>query len=336
MLVPAGFEAYVRIFHPMYRSDPSARPINDEEIPLGSDATDNSAEPAEDPDLPAWHDVTWAAVAADFGTTMHPLAQSRRLMGFDDPYVGDDPVGPSGRTYLGPTVGSLDQIDKVARVLARYTTTPAAGVAAIWEGWGGLVSSAGRWSITFRATDNRLAGIGLKLEAAFRRFWMHFQASPKPGTGLLSREVAVGPRLELLEPGCCESAAERGPSHRIRASRPARPEPPAGCGSECEPAADPTGTDPRPPFRAYILFRAGASEFATDDWQQTAPWVDPPLVQTPSILWPDDHAWVLATEIDDDSTIVAGSHELADALLTSPDIEALEVLWNDDLAWSGD
>lgn len=37
--------------------------------------------------------------------------------------------------------------------------------------------------------------------------------------------------------------------------------------------------------------------------------------QPPSIRWPDDHAWVLATEIDFGSTLVAGTAALFRELL---------------------
>jgi hypothetical protein len=37
---------------------------------------------------------------------------------------------------------------------------------------------------------------------------------------------------------------------------------------------------------------------------------------TPSLGWPDDHAWCVATEIDFDSTLVGCSKECASALLT--------------------
>ena len=53
-LLPAGFQAYVRVFHPFYRS---LADVSDE-------------------------DVRWADVAADFGTTMRPLAQ------FDTTLIG--------------------------------------------------------------------------------------------------------------------------------------------------------------------------------------------------------------------------------------------------------
>lgn len=48
-------------------------------------------------------------------------------------------------------------------------------------------------------------------------------------------------------------------------------------------------------------------------------------VQSPSLWWPQDRAWFVASEIDLDSTIVAGTHSLIVDLLADPMIEALEV-----------
>ena len=54
------------------------------------------------------------------------------------------------------------------------------------------------------------------------------------------------------------------------------------------------------------------------------------------LLWPEDHAWVLASQIDFDSTVVAGSRPLVDGILTDGRFEAFEVGPDDDLSWDGD
>jgi len=41
--------------------------------------------------------------------------------------------------------------------------------------------------------------------------------------------------------------------------------------------------------------------------------------------WPEDHTWVMASEFDWDSTIVAGSRSLVDAVLADERFEAFEV-----------
>jgi hypothetical protein len=58
--------------------------------------------------------------------------------------------------------------------------------------------------------------------------------------------------------------------------------------------------------------------------------------QSPSILWPDDHAWVLATEIDFDSTLVAGTRALVRELVETPGLEVLPISTDADLTWDGD
>ena len=61
-----------------------------------------------------------------------------------------------------------------------------------------------------------------------------------------------------------------------------------------------------------------------------------PGSRTPSLLWPDDHAWCVATEVDLDSTLVAGSRQLIDAVLADETLEALEVVEADSLMVDGD
>ena len=76
------------------------------------------------------------------------------------------------------------------------------------------------------------------------------------------------------------------------------------------------------PFRTYLLY-GGPLEAALriGDWV-TADWF---IAQSPSIFWPDDHAWCVATEIDFDSTLVGGSAELIDAVVASPDLAAAQI-----------
>ena len=79
------------------------------------------------------------------------------------------------------------------------------------------------------------------------------------------------------------------------------------------------------PDRAHYLFAAGVREFTDPSWTAGAPWVDDRWPNSPSILWPDDHTWVLVSEVDFDSTVVAGSRALIDALVADPTIEAHEI-----------
>jgi hypothetical protein len=58
--------------------------------------------------------------------------------------------------------------------------------------------------------------------------------------------------------------------------------------------------------------------------------------QSPNLFWPRDHAWCVGTEVDLDSTLVAGSAALVDAVLACPALEAWPVGPEDSLARDGD
>jgi hypothetical protein len=86
------------------------------------------------------------------------------------------------------------------------------------------------------------------------------------------------------------------------------------------------------PGRDYILFD-GPLVAATDLGWRTGELVkdvdaDTPIdpdefsPQAPSLFWPEDHAWCVATEIDLDSTYVGGSEAMVDTLLADPRFEA--------------
>jgi hypothetical protein len=61
-----------------------------------------------------------------------------------------------------------------------------------------------------------------------------------------------------------------------------------------------------------------------------------PVYQTVNICWPDDRAWVVATDIDLESTYVAGSLDCIEALLDVPDLEAMACDAGDPIAFSSD
>jgi hypothetical protein len=87
------------------------------------------------------------------------------------------------------------------------------------------------------------------------------------------------------------------------------------------------------PGRDYLLFRGPLAAVPRMGHQVTDDWFDP---QSPSLLWPADRSWCLATEIDFDSTLVGGSRELIDALLDDPRLEVWPVEPGDDLTATGD
>ncbi|MFC9997389.1 hypothetical protein [Nocardia sp. NPDC127526] len=92
------------------------------------------------------------------------------------------------------------------------------------------------------------------------------------------------------------------------------------------------------PGRDFLLFDTGLSDLADPTWVHAADlgWTTDSPGATPQLLWPADHTWVVASEIDFDSTIVAGSRTLIDAVLADDRFEAFEIAEDSDLSWDGD
>ncbi len=82
-------------------------------------------------------------------------------------------------------------------------------------------------------------------------------------------------------------------------------------------------------IREYLLVADDGSRLRRPEWTRAG---HPALstgqdseYQSPNLAWPRDRAWALATEIDVDSTLVAGSVDLVRAICTHPDLEAVAV-----------
>ncbi|HEX5527795.1 MAG TPA: hypothetical protein VFX44_11455 [Solirubrobacterales bacterium] len=56
----------------------------------------------------------------------------------------------------------------------------------------------------------------------------------------------------------------------------------------------------------------------------------------PNLIWPADHSWLVASEVDFDSTLVGGSAELIEAIAASPELEAWAVEPTTSLACDAD
>lgn len=56
---------------------------------------------------------------------------------------------------------------------------------------------------------------------------------------------------------------------------------------------------------------------------------DPDLADGLQLIWPADHAWLVASEIDFDSTVVGGSRALIQRIVDDPGLEAFEVQEHD-------
>lgn len=94
------------------------------------------------------------------------------------------------------------------------------------------------------------------------------------------------------------------------------------------------------PGRAYHLLRGPLTALAAvatleqfHDPSSSHSWT---THQSPSLWWPADRAWCVATEIDFDSTLVGGSAAAIDAILAAPGLEALRIGIEQDLTWDAD
>ncbi|ROP74016.1 hypothetical protein [Curtobacterium sp. PhB115] len=81
------------------------------------------------------------------------------------------------------------------------------------------------------------------------------------------------------------------------------------------------------PDREAFLLSMTLPQLADPSWMDDARIIGTYLDvgHTPQMLWPEDRAWVLASEIDWDSTVVAGPRSLIDAVLADDRFEAYEV-----------
>ncbi|MBS1675264.1 MAG: hypothetical protein JSS74_15015 [Actinobacteria bacterium] len=296
-IVPRGFEAYARVFHPAsVRSlaGGGVVPTSDELRALPDDDFDRTIASFRD------ETATWADTAAAFGTVLHPLAQWNRIVRAPEGEDWRRRVAPDGREFSAPIEGDLPPgiLAHVAGHLVTHTSTPDEGVAGVWEGWGGLLGGYGSTSSVFLSGDDddpaASAHAAMLANSGWNPFDNPFQ-KPVWHDGILPRDISEGARLEL-------------------------------------------------PQRAHVLFAAPPRAFSDPHWERHAPWRDraleerglPARAQHPSLLWPADHAWILVSEIDFDSTIVAGSAALIAALCADERIEALPLAEGANLQWDAD
>lgn len=113
--------------------------------------------------------------------------------------------------------------------------------------------------------------------------------------------------------------------------------------AEVTPAPEVRAAAARGPFLRcseveMIAFATSVDEIADPGWAERAGLGVEPGAHglSPQLLWPEDHVWVVASEIDRDSTIVAGPRSLVAAVLADDRLEAYEVDEDSDLSWEGD
>ena len=117
-VVPSGFEAYARVFHPA------------EKITYTS------------PDWAEWQiePIRWGEVAALTGRTAHRTMQWANLNSKSS-FIDDESVLEVGDVWVrGPEIGSLplELAQTLRLIFEQHTSTPDTCFFAVWEGFGGL------------------------------------------------------------------------------------------------------------------------------------------------------------------------------------------------------
>ncbi|NYF18060.1 hypothetical protein HDC37_002916 [Microbacterium sp. AK009] len=298
--VPRGYEAYARIFHPADRDRPVGRPWPP--LPYDRHHREWAAFQADAPQIDVER-VSWAAVAEAFGTTMHARAQWQGIVGPREVEDEDGPRDAAGWRYSDPPTGELpsDLVSAVTQTLLAHTTTPGDGFVALWEGWGGLVGGLG-----YGPSRVLFAAAGDASDPSADRH-ANFLA-----TSLRDRFNDVF-RRPSWQPGVLDDEVSRGPRLRL-------------------------------PNRDHVLFHADLTIITDPEWPWRVPWRDRTLeapggaasAVSPSLVWPMDRAWVLATDVDSDSTVIAGSAAAIRAVCSDRRLEAQALEEGANLSWGGD
>jgi hypothetical protein len=77
------------------------------------------------------------------------------------------------------------------------------------------------------------------------------------------------------------------------------------------------------PNRAYFLFRGSASDFG--DWGAADEWAGQPRqhMPAPAFVWPADHAWCLANDVDPHWAGIGADFPAIDQLLADPGLDVV-------------
>lgn len=298
---PRGYPSYARIFHPGERDRPVGRPWPP--LPSRRHRREWEAFQAAAPQIDTER-VSWHTAADAFGTTMHAGAQWHRLTGPREAESEDGPRDAQGWRYSEPAAGQLpgDLLATAVSVLRGHTTSPDDGYVALWEGWGGLIGHLGYGPSRVFLT---LADGGFS-DPSTDRHRNFLQSSARDRFNDVFRRPS-------WQPGILSDEISRGERLRL-------------------------------PNRDHVLFTGDLAVVADPEWPWHVPWRDTEseahgfgvTALSPSLIWPADRAWVLATDVDLDSTIVAGSPDAVRAICTDPRLEALGLREGAELSWDSD
>lgn len=107
-IIPRGYEAYVRIFHPGYMESGK-------------------------------REVTWRELAGYFNRKPHSQMQWHKIVEHDSPYLKDAGITEPAKGHF-----PRNKAEALTEVLRKYTETPDDCLFAVWNGWGGLEAEK-RW-----------------------------------------------------------------------------------------------------------------------------------------------------------------------------------------------
>jgi hypothetical protein len=211
------------------------------------------------------------------------------------------------RPFADGTVGSLVPVafERYARVL--HPATAAADVPVRWDtvaAWSGRsIHALAQWERVSRSAG------GARGTSPF--------VQPPDAGGLLPRELAL----------LCDVLA-------AHTSTPDRCFIGTWDGYGSLDAADPDSvSELRLDQRTFLVRRGSIETPARGDW------LDPGRTLRPeprALIWPADHAWFVAGDVDLDSSYVGGSADLVAAILAQPALEAWPVAATDDVTAASD
>lgn len=259
-IVPSGFEAYARVFHPA----------------SGVTCTEDGGATTVS------ESVRWSEVAGLTGRTAHRMMQWPSIQGAN-PILDDYTVLKAGDAYIeAPEGGNLPL--ELARVLwpvlEPYTSTRDRCFFAIWEGFGGLPILVHE-APAFELPDRRYYLFQAPISHLAESFYSDEISTRQGGAGFVAFD---------LEPG----------------------------------QAYPSQTE----LEAMV---AKVEDELNDIFKDL-----PPQHQSANLVWPEDRSWCVHTEIDFNTTYIAGTQALVDDLLACEALEAFQVDPSDGVSYAAD
>lgn len=210
-IVPSGFAAYARVFHPAWHVEATPGSFHQDRRP-----------------------VRWAEIARTHGRVAHPGMQFPGIAGVD-PLRAASPRPDVWNTM--PDLGSLPEhaAERLVAVLRGHTSTPDRCWFAVWDGWGGLAARASG-APTFATPGRDFYLLHGPIEGALQTMDAP-HVTGDPSATPLYRRPTVGERLR--------SAVTRGRGSGARRSHGTPPGP--GAAGQPRAGVPPAATGAGPP-----------------------------------------------------------------------------------------